>query len=341
MIQIDETIIRKLILHKVSSNESKSIISNNLSDYSDEAEGILFKKILLKPFISNSLTFEFKHEINIDYNVLFKLSKAIYEDEDFIENSKNIAQHLISVSKHPNIKDGDLFVAKFEDIKLNNKYYEGLGIYKFEDKESFIETPTKNKEIKIEFRKGIGSKKPDKACLIIFSDESYTLLIIDSSSNETDYWQNEFIKHKPKNDFINNTTDFLHLTKSFITQQIPKDFQVTKADQIDLLNRSVDYFKTHEHFDKSEFETEVFHHTDIINSFNNYDSTFRIDNEIEFSDNFEISQQAVKKQARVFKSVLKLDKNFHIYIHGNKDLIEQGVEKDGRKYYKLYYNQES
>jgi hypothetical protein len=49
----------------------------------------------------------------------------------------------------------------------------------------------------------------------------------------------------------------------------------------------------------------------------------------------------VKKQSRVFKSVLKLDRNFHIYIHGDKDLIERGVEKDGRKYYKIYYREES
>lgn len=342
MIQIDEAIIRKLILHKVGSEENKSIVSNNLSNnYSDETEENIFKRILLKPFVSHSSTFEFKHEIDIDYNVLFKLSKAVYEDEEFIENSKSITQHLISVSKHPNIKDGDLFIAKFEDIKLNNKYYEGLGIFKFEDKESFIETEAMNKEIKFKFRKGIGSKKPDKACLIIFSDEPYTLLIIDSNSNETDYWQNEFIKHKPKNDFINNTNDFLNLTKNFITQQIPQDFQVSKTNQIDLLNRSVEYFKSHDSFDKQEFEDEVLHHTDIINSFRDFDETYRKKNELEQFNNFEISQQAVKKQARVFKSVLKLDKNFHVYIHGNTDLIEQGVEKDGRKYYKIYYNQES
>lgn len=61
---------------------------------------------------------------------------------------------------------------------------------------------------------------------------------------------------------------------------------------------------------------------------------------IDLSNSFEISSQAVKKQTRVFKSVLKLDKNFHIYIHGNKELIEQGIEKDGRKYYKIYYQNE-
>ena len=42
-------------------------------------------------------------------------------------------------------------------------------------------------------------------------------------------------------------------------------------------------------------------------------------------DEFDIHLSAVKKQQRVFKSILKLDKNFHVYIHGRKDLIEKEV----------------
>ena len=57
-------------------------------------------------------------------------------------------------------------------------------------------------------------------------------------------------------------------------------------------------------------------------------------------DNFSISTSAVKYQSRVFKSVLKLDNNFHIYIHGDKELIEKGTDNDGRKYYKIYYDLE-
>jgi hypothetical protein len=29
-----------------------------------------------------------------------------------------------------------------------------------------------------------------------------------------------------------------------------------------------------------------------------------------------------------------------VYIHGNRELIERGEDQDGRKYYKLYYNEE-
>jgi hypothetical protein len=58
-------------------------------------------------------------------------------------------------------------------------------------------------------------------------------------------------------------------------------------------------------------------------------------------DEFDISTQAVKKQAKVFKSILKLDKNFHIYVHGNRELIEQGYDEEKHmKYYKVYYREE-
>ena len=73
------------------------------------------------------------------------------------------------------------------------------------------------------------------------------------------------------------------------------------------------------------------------------DKIFHLDlekNEIVFPDTFNISPEAVKKQVKSFKSVLKLDKNFHIYIHGNKDLIEKGIDENGKKFYKIYYDKE-
>jgi hypothetical protein len=121
---------------------------------------------------------------------------------------------------------------------------------------------------------------------------------------------------------------------------LPEEFEVGKTEQIDLLNRSVEYFKTNDSFNKKEFEKEVFQEPELIKSFRNYDKSYREENSIKMTDNFEISAQAVKKQSKIFKSVLKLDKNFHIYIHGDKELIEKGVEKDGRKFYKIYYKEE-
>jgi predicted transcriptional regulator len=36
-----------------------------------------------------------------------------------------------------------------------------------------------------------------------------------------------------------------------------------------------------------------------------------------------------------------IDKNFHIYVHGNRNLIEQGIDETGRKFYKIYYQEEN
>ena len=86
---------------------------------------------------------------------------------------------------------------------------------------------------------------------------------------------------------------------------------------------------------------EIFNNLGMIELFQDYDSKYREENDVELINSFKISPQAVKKQMRVFKKVLKLDNNFHIYIHGNRELIEQGVEEDGRKFYKIYFQQES
>jgi hypothetical protein len=64
--------------------------------------------------------------------------------------------------------------------------------------------------------------------------------------------------------------------------------------------------------------------------------------QVVIEDEFSIHVAAVKKQQRFFKAVVKLDKNFHIYIHGRKDLVEKGYdEKSGKQFYKLYFDKES
>jgi hypothetical protein len=89
-----------------------------------------------------------------------------------------------------------------------------------------------------------------------------------------------------------------------------------------------------------EFSSDVIGQPEIIDSFKRFKNAYQQDHEIEIVDNFSISESAVKKQSRMFKSIIKLDKNFHIYIHGDRALIEQGADDKG-KFYKVYYQQES
>jgi hypothetical protein len=128
--------------------------------------------------------------------------------------------------------------------------------------------------------------------------------------------------------------------ENFVKNELPQQFEVSKADQIDLLNKSVQFFKDKDNFNLEEFAHEVIGQPEVIEKFNQYKSAYAKEYEIEIADSFTISDSAVKKQARVLKSVIKLDKNFDIHIHGNRDLIEQGSDGKG-KFYKIYYQQEN
>jgi hypothetical protein len=79
---------------------------------------------------------------------------------------------------------------------------------------------------------------------------------------------------------------------------------------------------------------------EVIESFNRYKSAYQQERDIDIADDFTISDSAVKKQSRIYKSVVKLDKNFHIYVHGNSNLIRQGADGNG-KFYKIYYKEEN
>lgn len=156
---------------------------------------------------------------------------------------------------------------------------------------------------------GINIEKLDKGCRIFDIDKpnGYKVCIIymSNKSVEAQSWKDTFLQIQPCNDNYHNTQQFLAITKTFITKQFAEDFEVTKTDQIDLLNRSIDYFKTPDSFDKREFEKEVFYHPEMIKSFQNFDSQYRQSNEIDIRDNFEISTQAVKKTSKSFQKCFK------------------------------------
>lgn len=340
MVNGKEAMVEEFAVHRLGGENKDNVFSDFTVTLKGEEEQEFLRKLLLKPFANMAFTCEFTHAVALEYNVLHGLCAEIQAGKDLLHCSEAIAKHLIDVSQHHKIKGGDLFVAKLTGVQIGSAVHDAVGIYKFDEKEIFIESKVESGLIELRMKRGLGNNRPNKACLVVFTPESPTLFIIDDGTN-TEYWQQDFIGHRPKHDHVNSTSNVLDLTKSFITQQLPQDFVIAKADQIDLLNRSVQYFKSHDAFDKQAFAQEVFQEEGAIRSFNQYSDRFQHEHNVEIQDSFEISAHAVKRQARIFKSVLKLDKNFHIYIHGDRNKIEHGVDENGRKFYKIYYDQES
>jgi hypothetical protein len=347
MLDYTNCTINKVSVHQVGNktNDEELNLSKKLLDISDDNLKELLKRFFLQPFTSPEFyNFTFP-EGQFKSNPLYNCSLQVFNNEkDFHQISVDIAQYLYDQAIHPQIKSGDLFVVSFSDVVLEGESMDVMGIFKSENKQAFLNVDNESGIIAIDYNIGINIEKLDKGCLVFNTDKDkgFKICIVDKSNRltEAQYWKDNFLLLKPCGDEFHQTKDFLTITKNYVTKQLNKDFEVTKTDQIDFLNRSVEYFKTHEAFDKKEFEEDVFQDNNIIKSFQNFDEVYRNDNKIEIDRNFDISPEAVKKQSRIFKSILKLDKNFHIYIHGNRNMIERGVEEDGRKYYKIYFSKE-
>ena len=115
-----------------------------------------------------------------------------------------------------------------------------------------------------------------------------------------------------------------------------------RSEQVDFVNRSVKYFSENELFDNREFEQEVLKQPEIIESFESFKEEYSERNDIPpIEEEFEISKPAIKNTKRFIKSVIKLDKNFHVYVHGSRERIERGFDDEkGTHYYKLYFEEE-
>lgn len=201
-------------------------------------------------------------------------------------------------------------------------------------------------DIGIESEQGININKLDKGCLIfnIDNENGYLVSIVDNINKGTEahFWVDDFLRVQQRKDEYYNTQHTISLYKSFITKEFPRQFEADQADQADLINKSVKYFKEKDTFDIEEFENEVIVQPEVIDSFNAYKVEYLKERDLELSDSFSISESAVKKQARGLKSVIKLDKNFHIYVHGDRQCIKRGFdEATGMHYYQLFFNEET
>jgi len=328
------------------TNEEELILSKSTIEIDDEK----LKELLLKFFLNsfqnpeyNQFTFSNgDHTMNIIYQYITKIFE---QPKSLLPQSVNMAKQLYDLSTHPQIKAGDFFIVYFDGLLIDGENVEAIGLYKSENKQDFLKVDKKNGAFEIVHQDGINIQKLDKACLILNLDKEtgYKVCVIDNTNKavEAQFWKNDFLMVKPCNDSFHATKDYLDLCKNYVTKQMPNDFEISKTDQIDLLNRSIKYFKDQDEFNMDDFSRSVIQDPQVIESFKGYKKQYEDEHELEFNESFDISDAAVKKQNRVFKSVLKLDKNFHIYIHGKRELIEKGVEADGRKYYKIYFNEEN
>ena len=349
MLDFSNTSLNKIIIHRVGNKSldegyklsDKTIDLLHQPDLAQILTGFFLKPFEQVPF------YNFYHVTNIELNEVYTIADKLFSNpKGFVKDTKELGRILYEYSTHPKIKNGELYITYFKNCLLENKEVDAIGIFKSENKDTFLKLEFDGSDYQVGYEDGVNINKLDKGCIIFNTqkENGYVVAMVDNISRgaEAQYWKDEFLKLRPSNDNYHSTQHYLDACKNFVTNQLEQEYEVNKTDKISYLNKTVDYFKKNEAFDEDEFLETVFEDKEVIKSFTKYKEEYLLDTGIELEDSFEISGSAVKKQARVFKSVLKLDKNFHVYIHGDKSLIEKGYDAQvGKNYYKIYFDEEN
>lgn len=342
---MSNAVLEKISVHSIGNKGTGQEMKASKKPLSLSAEE---KKYLSEAFLGrfniDQDKYSFYHPSSLQYNEIFNYCLEMMSDElPFHKGTVQVAKHLYESSTHPKIKEGELYVCYFSNCLINNKPHDAIGIYKTETKSRFLDLDIES-DFDLNMREGVELSKMDKGALVLSSnaEEGFDVLVFDNNrGDEAIFWTETFLSIVPQATEYYNTNQVMNVARQFIEKQIPQEYEVGKKEQIDYLNRSLEYFRSNEEFDKKHFEKQVFGDGGMIRSYRNFEQSYSEENAIDFADNFAISTQALKKQARVYKSVLKLDKNFHVYIHGNTDLIEKGYDRNvGKNYYKIYFDEE-
>ncbi|WP_341299959.1 hypothetical protein MHB44_15825 [Lysinibacillus sp. FSL H8-0500] len=281
--------------------------------------------------------YEFFHETNIALNEVFTYVQAIFAQENsFLEQSQNIAKHLHSVSQHPNIKSGELFIGLFDDCLLVDEAKKVIAIVKIDEKETFLDVQNDHHTMTVNGIDGINVKKINNAAIIIDMglEQPPAVFIKTKRKEDIVYWQERFLKIKAADEHFYKTNLALVECKKYIL----KEEHYTNTEKLGLLNKTLDYFRQEEEFQVDHYIETVFEQADatqkdiIINTVKPYETI--------------ISESALEKAEKKYKRKIKLDAHIEIqvniqHIEQIDELIEVGYdEATNRKFYKIYFQDE-
>lgn len=344
--------IDRLVVHQIgckAEGGQLTLSKEPLNLEGAEEMSEVLKLYFFKPFKTEAY-FNLTSEDGVEGNMLFQHVESIFDTPDsFFDESMMIAEQLFEASNHPKIRGGELYVAHFTDCVVDGNICEAVGIFKSESKETFLKVYMNNSDnIELGTQEGISVRRLDKGCIIfnMEKEDGYRVCAVDNINKGTEahFWMDDFLGLKPRQDNYYFTDNYMQMCKGFVTDVFNDENHVPRTEQVDMMNRTVDFFQKNPQFSHSEFAQNVMEEPDIINAFNDYKQRYEEQKKMEapLPEIFEVSADAVKTEKKNFKSVIKLDKNFHVYVHGSRYYMEKGYDEEkDLNYYKLFFKMES
>ncbi len=349
MINLYNAQIDTLSLHRVGNKHKNEglFLSEEPQPLNDETRGLL-KEFFLKPFREKEENyFKLSHEADLEFNEIYKSARAIFEDPTTLQaNAKIITRFLYEQSNHPHIKGGEVFVAHFSNMVLDNEKMEAVGIFKSEIKQEFLQFREKGAHLEMILEQGVNLNKLDKGCLIFntMSEEGFKVLSVDSNRYDTKYWLENFLG-------VNVLPDDNFYTKNYLKfcQNFAKDVVLPAEDkqqEVLFMNRAVNHFAKNDAFEESLFLNEVMENPELIPEFKHYKVERGPKYSIEDVSTFPIANKAVSDSRKKIKNVINLDTNVQIRMdfinpESAERFVEKGWDEEKQMYYYLvYFNKE-
>ncbi len=342
--------IREAVVHWVGNigQEEDLQLSDSLVDERLYDSDLLLRHLLGAFKYQNE--YEFTDPVDVEFNQVNKicqgmLAKGRNQDQPgILAESESLARLLHHVQRHPKIQGGELLVAYVSDVFISEQAHDAIILLKSEVKQNFFRFDRAGGRTLMQLEAGVEIGKMNKGCIVLKPTQTegeLKVCMFDtmSSSEGAQYWTDDFLGIIPKENAFSMTKKLVAATKTYLSQADFSEAPVPVAVKAEVFNNLMAHLDGSEEVSINAFARSGFGDSDMGHDFRGFlEQNVHGDADEEFG----VSAKVVKanKFAKFF--VLKLDKNFHVYVHGGHDNIEQGYdEARGSKYYKIYYDKES
>lgn len=347
MIQFEQSTIDSIVIHKIGMKAAQEGDSMRENFYSKHEIQFIDEQtqMILNTYFSLALKspdlYRFKDN---NATVANEISQVFKDKSKFYESSIRLAEALYDILDETDETRSEFYVVHFSNCQVDDQTVDAIGIFKSEHKETFLKILQNENEVNFQADCGISLKKLDKGCIIFNIDEEYGYLLKahDSSKGDNVYWIDNFLEAKVIENEYFNTESFLKICKEFNDECLAQDENIKNEERIRFLQNSLNYFQTNPTFNADQFNKEIIGNEYVIEQFDNFKQRYRNQFDVEAPSSFNIDEIAVKKSKKYLRSVIKLDKNFHIYVHSRPEYLERGYDENkGKSFYKVFFEVES
>ncbi len=339
MVVSNEVITKYLIVHRIV--DGKLVPSREGAVVSSPEINTWLTKFLFKPFNADE---KFAFQIEEALPELMDQCSSIFNDQNnLLEKSIEIVELYLSTAHSNKSKDGEFIVAFFEDCIIGDEVTDVIGLFRIERKETFLKLEPTYDAFTLHKDEGISPTKIGQGAMIFNTDQEsgYQILQIDKigPKNEEFFWTESFLGASKVVDSYYHTQHLINNIQEFAQTNFDED---QSTEKITFVNDSIEFMKESEVFDQQAYSEQVLQAPELIEQFESFQGEKTQENPFLESEQFEISKPAIKSTKRYIRSVIKLDKNFHVYVHGNRENILRGYDEEKKKhFYTLYYEEET